>query len=101
VSPLTDPQPLPVVVVVATATVMDGQVVRWYRSQAHAAARECSVSASARRVSVHDDEYQTLPQEWVLLATDVHRQLARDPNANVGHVVTHRRVGLTDTLEPV
>jgi hypothetical protein len=97
-SPLTAPQPLPVVV--ATATIMDGQVVRWYRSQTHAAAHACSVSASGRRVSVHDDNYQTLPQEWVLLAMDVHRQLVRDPGANVEHVATHRRVGLTDTLEP-
>jgi len=88
-------------VVVATATIMDGQVVRWYRSQAHATAHECSVSASGPRVSVHDDAYQTLPQEWVALAMDVHRQLARDPGANVQHVATHRRVGSTDTLEPV
>jgi hypothetical protein len=87
-------------VVVATATIMDGRVVRWYRSETHAAAHECSVSASAHRVSVHDDDYQTLPGEWVALAMDVHRQLARDPDANVGHVATHRRVGLTDALEP-
>jgi hypothetical protein len=77
-------------VVVATPTVMDGMVVRWYRSMAAAEDHRASLSASSRRVSVHDDDYQTLPQEWVRLAMDVHHQLARDPKANVEHVATHR-----------
>jgi hypothetical protein len=86
-------------VVVATPTVIDGTVVRWYRSMAAVRHHQVSVSASRARVSIHDDEYQTLPQEWVALAMDVHRQLAQNPRANVDHVVTHRRHG--DQLIPV
>jgi hypothetical protein len=89
-------------VVVATPTVLDGTVVRWYRSMAAYAHQQASVSASRARVSVHDDEYQTLPPEWVALATDVHHQLARDPRANVDHVVTHQhRRALGDQLTPI
>lgn len=89
-------------VVVATPTVMDGTVVRWFRSMAAFQCHQPSVSASRARVSIHDDEYQTLPQDWVALAMDVHRQLARDPRANVGHVVTHRhRRVLGDEIVPV
>jgi hypothetical protein len=88
-------------VVVATPTVMDGMVVRWYRSMAAAERHQESVSASRHRVSVHDDDYQTLPPEWALLATDVHRQLARDPGANVDHVVTHRQGLIQGQLVPV
>lgn len=89
-------------VVVATPTVLDGTVVRWYRSMAAYAHGQASVSASRVRVSVHDDEYQTLPPEWVALATDVHRQLARDPRADVGHVATHRhRMAFGTSLVPI
>lgn len=88
-------------VVVATPTVMDGTVVRWFRSMTAYAHHQPSVSASRARVSVHDDEYQTLPQEWIALAMDVHRQLARDSHANVDHVVTHRREIGSDRLIPV
>ena len=77
-------------------------MVRWYRSMVAYAHQQVSVSASRHRVSVHDDEYQTLPQEWVALATDIHRRLARDPRADVGHVVTHRhRRALGNQLVPV
>jgi len=88
-------------VVITTPTLMDGTVVRWYRSMAAAAYHQASVSASCSRVSVHDDDYQTLPQEWVALAMDVHRRLARDHRADVGHVVTHRRRLGSDQLIPV
>lgn len=88
-------------VVVAVPTVMDGTVVRWFRSMAAWQHHQVSVSASRHRVSVHDDEFQTLPQEWVALAIDVHHHLARDPRTGVGHVVTHRREVGSDQLVPV
>jgi hypothetical protein len=88
-------------VVVATPTIMDGTVVRWHRNMSAYAHGQVSVSASRHRVSIHDDEFQTLPREWVDLALDVHRQLARDPKAPVGHVITHRHQGLGGPLVPV
>jgi len=82
-------------VVIVTPTVQDGTVACWYRDVAAAERDDASVSASQSRVSIHDDDFQELPPEWVALALDVYRQLSRDRNANVGHMATHRRNGRT------
>jgi dihydrodipicolinate synthase/N-acetylneuraminate lyase len=89
-------------VITVTATVMDGQVARWYRSVEDATIHRAVLSASRSGVSVYAEFLTDVPQEWIDAAKAAHAELAADRNADVRHLATHRNRGFSNgPLEPV
>jgi len=87
-------------VVTVTATVMDGPVVRWYRTLAAAELGREYMSASRNGVLVR--EYlHTVPEAELDAAQAAHRALSASPRADVRDLATHRRDGLSGPLVPV
>lgn len=89
-------------IVVATATIMDGLVVRWYDTEGAALEVRPHVSASRNRVLVHinDDRTATaLPD-----AEEAHRLLRLNYEANYERVkamATHDHPFFGGTLTPI
>lgn len=92
-------------VVVITPTIMDGPVVRWYRSEA--AARHGGEIMSASRNGVRIGVYlHRVPADAIADAQQAYRSLARrnygtDTPGDVAVLATHRGGVLTDTLTPI
>lgn len=78
----------PAVVIVAP-TIMDGTVVRWYRSVAAAETSRASVSASRRGVAIHEEFLTDIPPAWVQEAEQAHRALAGNSRADLNRMATH------------
>lgn len=85
-------------VCVATPTVMDGTVVRWYADLAAHEQGNVIASASRNRVEFHRDEVHPRIRDAVQAA---HRELSGNRHADVRHYTTHRRDGLSGPLVPV
>jgi hypothetical protein len=80
-------------VCVATPTVMDGTVVRWYADLAAHERGEEVASASRNGVRLAEDVHPRIRDA----AEAAHRELARNRDADVRHYTTHtgsRRDGL-------
>lgn len=93
---MTDP------VITVTATIMDGQVVRWYRTVGAAANHRPVLSASRNGVSVHGEYLTGIPQSWIDTAKQAYADLAADSDADVKRLATHRNRGFSNgPLEPV
>ncbi|HEV8653258.1 MAG TPA: hypothetical protein VG276_28665 [Actinomycetes bacterium] len=76
-------------VVMVSPTVMDGTVVRWYRSVAAAEISRASLSASCRGVAVHEELLTDVPPAWVEQAVKAYQTLAANPRADLGGLATH------------
>ena len=93
---------LPVVTV--TPTIMDGTVVRWYRSLDDAESRDAVVAVSRNQVTFGRELLGVLGAihpAWVTEAYRVHELLRADPRVDVSHLATHRRRTLTGNLTPI
>lgn len=88
-------------VVTVTPTVMSGTVVRWHRDLLAAENNSPVLSASRDGVRVHDAYLNTIPAAWVANATEVYEHLAAAGDADLSHLATHRRSGLSGPLEPI
>lgn len=89
------------VVCIYFPTIMDGAVLRWYRTVEAAEAGNEILSASRDGIRVRgyiDD----VPEPVMALARHVHRLLAADAGAPVEHLATHRRKHLLGReVEPI
>ena len=93
---MTDP------VITVTPTVMDGAVVRWYRSLHAAQHHRPTLSASRDGVTVHARFLTDIPDQWIDAAKRAHRTLADVHGADLDYLATHRHRGvLNGPLEPV
>lgn len=90
-SPAADPA-----VVIVAPTVMDGTVVRWYRSVSAAETSRASVSASRRGVAIHEEFLTDIPTAWVEQAGKAHRVLAANPRADLSELATHHHRRFTN-----
>lgn len=88
-------------VVIVTPTVMDGTVVRWYRSVAAAEQVRASLSASRRGVAVHAEFLTDIPSAWVEQAVQAHQALAANPRADLSGLATHHRKFMNGPIVPV
>jgi hypothetical protein len=80
-------------VVMVFPTIMDGTVVRWYRTVAAAENHRPVLSASRNGVMVHAEYLTSIPDAWVDSAKTTYMRLERDRNADVRHLATHRNQG--------
>ncbi|WP_084965258.1 hypothetical protein [Thermoactinospora rubra] len=81
-------------IVLVTPAVMDGTVVRWYRSLAAAETHRPILSASRRGVQTHNDVYlHEIPTQVMQAANAAYETLRRDPDADLKHLATHRHRG--------
>lgn len=80
-------------VVTVNATIMDGQVARWYRTVADAQNMSPVLSASRNGVMVHASYLTGIPDEWVAAAKAAHRELVASRSADVRRLATHRNEG--------
>lgn len=90
-------------IVTVTPTIMDGQVVRWYRDSLaldDILSAEPVVSASRNGVLIGGYLHQ-VPADVLALAQDVHANLARDRNAPVQQLATHRKRRMFGPYEPI
>ena len=79
-------------VVTVTPTIMDGTVVRWYGSlEAAENPGVCGIISASRNGVMGGGDYITRA-DWEA-ASSAHVALARDQNADLGHLATHRRKG--------
>jgi hypothetical protein len=81
-------------VVTVTATIMDGTVARWYRTETELAWGNETISAS--RNGVHGHSGHITPELFDAAWT---AHLALKNGADIGHLATHRRRGLTGPYE--
>lgn len=88
-------------VITVTPTVQSGTVIRWHRDLLAAENNTPVLSASRDGVRVHDAYLNTIPATWVANATEVYEHLAAVRDADLSHLATHRRSGLSGPLEPV
>lgn len=89
-------------IVTVTPTIMDGVVVRWYHTLADADHPGPLAVVSASRNGVRVNGYlDEIPDEVMATARHVHATLAKDRDADFGHLATHRRARLFGLLEPV
>lgn len=89
-------------ITVATPTIMDGLVVRWYASEQAALQVEPHVSASRNRVQIHIDGERA--QSALPAAENAYRLLAADYNGNYDRVkamATHHHPFFGGALEPL
>lgn len=77
-------------VITVTATIMDGAVVRWHRSQSAAEYCTPTVTASRNGVMVPNGYVTDVPPEWMQAAMQAHETLRRAPGADMKHLATHR-----------
>ena len=81
-------------VVVLYYTIMDGPVLRWYRSEA--AAEHGSEYMSASRKGVYVDAFlDTIPDAEIVKARLAAVELARTPRPDVSRFATHEKPFLT------
>jgi hypothetical protein len=85
------------VIVTVTPTIMDGQVVRWYASEAAEEAHRPLLSASRNGVMIHA-AYLHHVEELLDAARDTHARLER--GEDVEDVATHRSP-MFGPLEPI
>jgi hypothetical protein len=89
-------------VITVTATVMDGQVVRWHRTVDAATNHRPVLSASRNGVAVHAEYLTDVPREWIDAAKAAHASLTASRNADMRHLATHQNRGFSNgPLEPV
>lgn len=92
-------------VVTVTTTIIDGTVVRWYRTVGQAENRRPVLSASRRGVRVHAEYLTDLPPAWIDAAKAAHKRLSGSPDADVNDLATHRQRMVHGTrsgpLEPI
>ncbi|GIH07474.1 hypothetical protein Rhe02_55410 [Rhizocola hellebori] len=93
--PAKNPEPL---IVTVTATITDGQVVRWFTSEFSAKRVNSIVSAS--RNGVHIDAWlHEIPEGLLDKARDAWHALQR--REDVKHLATHYSRFLSDDLVPI
>lgn len=80
---MTDP------VITVTATLMDGQVVRWHRSVDDASIHRSVLSASRSRVGVSAEDLTDVPDEWIAAARAAHTELKTNRSADLRRLATH------------
>lgn len=80
-------------VITVTATVMDGQVVRWHRTVQAAATMRPEVSASRNGVAVHAQYLTDVPPEWVDAAKAAHSVMRCNRQADMRILATHINQG--------
>ena len=85
-------------VVVVDHTVMDGQVVRWYRTEQEAATGREVMSASRNGVLVNGF-LQTIPPNLLTIAEDLRQALRA--GRDVRHAATHERQLRGGTLRKI
>lgn len=79
-------------VVIATPTVMDGLVLRWFRDEDAAAYGSEVLSASRNGVMIHGDQYlHDLPEQWVSDAKHATEAIRAGHEAEARALVTHQR----------
>jgi hypothetical protein len=89
-------------VVIETATVMSGSVLRWYRNETAAKWGRTFVSASREGVLVADGVYlDTIPTDVLDEAKAAYRDLAAGRRERASRFVTHRQRFGSDELIPV
>lgn len=87
-------------VVTVTPTIMDGTVVRWYRSIEPAMADATLAVARGELLSASRDGVlvrcylHEVPDDVLRAAREAYQQLKRDRNADLRHLATHRRARL-------
>ena len=77
-------------VITVTPTVMDGQVVRWYRSET-AAENACEVLSASRNGVMARGYLTEIPDEWIAAAKDVYETLRSNRDADARHLATHTK----------
>jgi hypothetical protein len=83
-------------IIIRFPTIMDGPVVRWYRTMLDAELSREVISASRNRVTAHGEVTPDLfNQAW-----EVHQRLKSDSQASTLDVVTHRK-SFTGAISPV
>lgn len=91
-------------VVTVTRTITHGTCVRWYASLDAAVHQAVWLTASREGVAVGHGVYLTdIPAAWVQAATQAHKTLSADRDADMTHLATHRNrfAGGGGPLEPV
>lgn len=78
-------------VITVDVAVMDGTVVRWFRSLSAAETNRPTLSASRQGVMVHGEYLTSVPEAWIEAAKTAHRQLTRAPRADMTGLATHAR----------
>lgn len=87
-------------IVVLYHTIVDGPVLRWYRSVAAAEAARHYMSAGCN--GVHIDGYlHEIPIEQIATAKQVYEELARDRRADVSRFATHHKPLLAGRIVPI
>jgi len=76
-------------IVTVTSTIMDGTVVRWYRTLPDAQIHRPILSVSRAGVRVHDVYLHEVPDEALAIAQDAWAVLRRDPRHDVRYLATH------------
>lgn len=85
-------------VVIVTPTIMDGQVVRWYRTVQQAQHGEPSLSVSRNGVLLNSYLHE-LPPELLAIAEDLRRSMLA--GRDVSHAATHQRRYGSFAVEPI
>jgi hypothetical protein len=85
------------VIVTVTPTIMDGTVVRWYRSMT-AYDHDHELASASRNKAIVDEHAPSWLEE---AAYSAHQTLRRDNNADMHHLATHRKQSLFGPLVPV
>jgi hypothetical protein len=80
-------------VITVTATLMDGQVVRWYRSVEDATIHRSVLSASRSRVGVSVEDLTDVSDEWIAAARAAHAELKASRSADLRRLATHGHRG--------
>ncbi len=89
-------------VIMVTSTIMDGTVVRWYRSVHAAELHHPAVSASHRGVAIHEEFLTGIPSSWVEGAEQAFHALSANTRVDLSHLATHRhRQFLNGPIEEV
>jgi len=76
-------------VVVATPTVMDGLVLRWYRAADDWERSTETISASRNGVSIHCAYLHQVPDRWLEAAQEAHRLMDAGRYAQARRLATH------------
>jgi hypothetical protein len=92
----------PTPVVVATPTIMDGVVLRWYHTADAWKWQGEVCSASRNGVSIHCEYLHEVPAGWLEDAQEAHRLMEAGRDDQAREMATHRPTRLLGgELEPI